>query len=207
MTTLPSHRRPHVLSLTGGIGSGKSTFARAFAALGVACLDIDTVARQIHQDPDHPATRAVGRAFPAAMSADGRVARGSLRTVFAPDPAANEELKRILGPWVLAEAQRWTRAQRGLYVVWESAISLGPASGAARVLVIDASEALRRARIALRNPDWPAAQVAAILSLQPPRGAYLAEADDVIVNEGPLQQVAQIAAQLNQHYLTLWSQE
>lgn len=207
MTTPPSHRRPHVLSLSGGIGSGKSTFAHAFSALGVACLDIDTVARAIHQNPDHPATQAVGRAFPAAMSADGRLARGSLRTVFASDPLANEELKRLLAPWVLAEAQRWTRARRGLYVVWESALSLGPASGAARLLVIDASEQVRLERIARRNPDWPAAQVAAILSLQPPRAAYLAAADDVIVNEGPLAQVAQMAAQLNQHYLTLWSQE
>ena len=207
MTSPPSHRRPHILSLTGGIGSGKSTFAHAFAGLGVPCLDIDAVARTIHQDPEHPATRAGARALPAAMTPDGRLARGSLRTVFARDPGANEELKRILGPWVLAEAQRWTRAQRGLYVVWESAVSLGPDSGAARVLAIDAAEDLRIARIAGRNPDWSPEQVAAILSLQPPRAVYLAAADDVVVNEGPRDAVAAIAAQLNQHYLTLWSQE
>lgn len=207
MNASPSHRRPHILSLTGGIGSGKSTFAQAFAGLGVACLDIDTVAREIHQNSGHPATRALAGAFPTAMTQDGRLARGSLRTVFARERAANDELKRILGPWVLAEAQRWTRGQGGLYVVWESAVNLGPDSGAARTLVIDAPEPVRLARIALRNPDWSAEQIAAIVALQPPRADYLATADDVIVNQGPAQAIAGLAAQLHHQYLTLWSQE
>lgn len=207
MNAPPSHRRPHILSLTGGIGSGKSTFAQAFARLGVPCIEIDAVARAIHQNPKHPATVALARAFPRAMTADGRLARASLRTVFAADSAANEELKRILGPWVLGQAQCWTRVQGGLYVVWESALDLGRDSGAARVLAVDASEPVRMARIALRNPDWSAEQVAAIVSMQPARAAYLAGADDVVVNEGALDAIAASAAQLNQHYLSLWSQE
>lgn len=106
---------------------------------------------------------------------------------------------RSLRPWVLAEAQRWSRAQGTLYVVWESAQPAGPDSGAERVLAIDASESVRLARIGPINP--------AMLSLQPPRTAYIAAADDVIVNEGAEGGIAAIAAQLHQHYLTLWSQE
>ena len=34
-----------VVGLTGGIGSGKSEATRAFAALGVECVDADDVAR------------------------------------------------------------------------------------------------------------------------------------------------------------------
>ncbi|NHZ60905.1 dephospho-CoA kinase [Massilia sp. CCM 8694] len=96
---------PKVLMLTGGIGSGKSTFARAFAALGVPCIDADALARTVHQDPAHPATLRIARAFPQAMAADGSLARGSLRNIFARDPAANEELKRLLRPAVLALAE------------------------------------------------------------------------------------------------------
>ena len=206
MTIAPSHRRTHVVSLTGGIGSGKSTFAHAFARLGVPCLDADSVARQIHQDRLHPATLALARAFPQAMTADGRLARGSLRSVFAPDRAASDELLRILRPWVLAEAQRWTRAQGALYVMWESALPLGAQAGAARVLAIDAAEPVRVARIALRNPDWSSAQVDAILSMQPSRAAYLALADDVVVNEGAVEGIPATADQLHQHYLNFWSQ-
>ena len=206
MNFLPSPRRAHVVSLTGGIGSGKSAFAQAFARLGVPCLDTDTVARQVHQDRLHPATLALARAFPQAMTADGRLARGSLRTVFAQDSAANAELLRILRPWVLAEAQRWTRAQGALYVMWESALPLGLDAGVARVLAIDAAEAVRVARIALRNPDWSSEQVNAMLSMQLTRAAYLALADDVVVNQGAAEAIPALAARLHQHYLNLWSQ-
>lgn len=196
---------PPVLALTGSIGSGKSSFAHAFAALGVPCLDTDVVARTIHQDPLHPAMHAIALAFPQAMTPDGRLARGSLRTVFAADPGANEELKRILRPAVLAAARRWTEQQDAPYVVWESALSLDQDIGSARVLVIDAAEEVRLARIALRNPDWSRAQALAIISLQPPRAAYLAGADDIIVNDGPRAAIPALAAQLHQQYLSLWS--
>lgn len=205
MASPPLHPAPKVLALTGSIGSGKSTFARAFADLGVPCLDTDLVARTIHQDPSHPATNAIALAFPQAMTPDGRLARGSLRTVFAANPGANDELKRILRPSVLAEAQRWTEAQDAPYVIWESALSLDQDIGSARVLVIDASEETRLARIALRNPDWSREQALAIISMQLPREAYLAGADDVIVNDGPPDAIPALAARLHQTYLSLWS--
>lgn len=196
---------PPVLALTGSIGSGKSSFARAFAALGVACTDTDLIARAIHQDPAHPATIAIGAAFPQAMTADGRLARGSLRTLFAANRAANEDLKRILRPFVLAQARRWSAAQESPYVIWESALSLEQELGAARVLVIDAPQELRLARIGLRNPDWSRAQAQAIIALQAPRQAYLDGANDVVVNDGPPEAIPALVAQLHQHYLSLWS--
>ena len=206
LRTPPSHRRAHVILLTGGIGSGKSSFAQAFARLGVPCLEADALARQVHQDPTHPATLALARAFPDATTAHGRLARGSLRTIFAADRSANDDLVRILRPWVLAEAQRWTRAQGALYVMWETALPLGADAGVERVLAIDAAVAVRLARIARRNPDWSKEQVDAILSLQPERTAYLTGADDVVVNEGAPDGIGAIAAQLHAHYLNLWSQ-
>jgi dephospho-CoA kinase len=205
MATSTLRTRPPVLALTGSIGSGKSTFARAFAQLGVPCIDTDVLARTIHQDPAHPATRAIALCFPQAMTADGRLARGSLRTVFAADASANEKLKDILRPSVLAELERWTLAQDAPYVVWESALTTDQGIGAARVLVVDASEPGRLARIALRNPDWSREQVLAIIAMQLPRAAYLAGADDVIANDGPVGAIPALAAQLHQHYLTLWS--
>ena len=194
-----------MLALSGGIGSGKSTFARAFAQLGVPCIDADALARTIHQDPAHPATHAIAQALPDAMTPQGRLARGSLRTLFAIDGAANDKLKSILRPWVLAEARRWTQAQAAPYVIWESALTTEQGIAAARVLVVDADDDVRFARIALRNPDWPRAQVAAIMAMQLPRAAYLAGADDVVVNNGPLTEVPAIAAQLHANYLTRWS--
>lgn len=194
-----------VVALTGAIASGKSSCARSFAALGVPCLDIDIAARTIHQDPAHPATRAVAAAFPQAMTADGRLARGSLRSVFAQDSAANERLKRILRPHVLEVAAAWTATQQAPYVMWETALAADLPPGCARVLVVDAPDEVRLARLAVRNPDWTREQALAVIALQPSRSAYLAGADDVIVNDGPPHLMAALAEALHRRYLTLWS--
>ena len=39
--------RPKIIGLTGGIGSGKTTVAKLFAALGVPYIDADDVAREV----------------------------------------------------------------------------------------------------------------------------------------------------------------
>ena len=60
--TPASKRYSRVLALTGGIGSGKSSARAFFQDLGVPCLDADLVARNIHQDPGHPAMEAIANA-------------------------------------------------------------------------------------------------------------------------------------------------
>lgn len=85
---------PRIVGLTGGIASGKSLACTMFASLGVPTLDIDLVARAMHQDPFHPATRALAAAVPHAMTIDGALRRGSLRTLFARDEVANAALKK-----------------------------------------------------------------------------------------------------------------
>lgn len=196
---------PHTVLLSGGIGSGKTRAAQAFAALGVPCLDTDSLARGMHQDPSHPATLALARAYPQAMSADGRLERGSLRSVFAMDPAANATLKRLFAPYMLDAVRAWSVNQQAPYVVVESALVQDLPAGFGRTLVIDAPDDIRRARIALRNPGWPAAQVDAVMSLQLPRAAYLARADDVIVNDGAPEALAALVGARHRHYLSLWS--
>ncbi|BBI61589.1 hypothetical protein HSBAA_28950 [Vreelandella sulfidaeris] len=47
-----------IIGLTGGIGSGKSTVARAFETLGVAWVDADDVSREIVL-PGEPALIAI----------------------------------------------------------------------------------------------------------------------------------------------------
>ena len=47
----------YTVALTGGIGSGKSTVADAFAQLGVKVIDADVIARQV-VEPGTPALQA-----------------------------------------------------------------------------------------------------------------------------------------------------
>jgi len=198
-------RSPPVLGLTGGIGAGKSSACGIFQHLGVPCLDIDLVARHIHQDAAHPAMAALARAIPAAVSPDGTLQRGSLRALFAIDPCANATLKRLIKPYVMAEAARWTSAQHATYVVWESALLVDEAIACDRVLLIDASDEHRMARILRRNPDWSDEQINSIMAMQPPRTTFLKHADDVILNEGSLAGLETQVTRLHHIYTTSWS--
>ena len=146
-----------------------------------------------------------GHAVRIDLQADGSLARGTLRSIFALDAAANEELKRILRPAVLALAGDWTRRQQAPYVVWESALAMDQALPAARVLAVDATDQKRAGRIALRNPDWTADQVASIIAMQLPRAGYLARADDVVHNDGTLDDARALTLQLHHRYTDLWS--
>ncbi len=199
---------PKILGLTGGIAAGKSTVRRAFESRGVPCLDLDIVARSIHQDPAHPATRDIAKAFAGWMTADGALQRGSLRAFFARDTKANHTLIGILTPHVLAKARQWTRAQRATYVVWESALLLQASMAVDHVLVIQAPAALRIARVRTRNPDWSPDQVADLVAmqwtLQPAPSTTLSTertgaTTDTLCNNGSPEQLQDQVQQLHQH--------
>lgn len=69
----------YTVALTGGIGSGKSTVANAFADLGIQIVDADIIARQV-VEPGKPALDAIAEHFgPELISADGTLHRRLLR--------------------------------------------------------------------------------------------------------------------------------
>ncbi|MDU4095404.1 MAG: dephospho-CoA kinase, partial [Pantoea sp.] len=57
---------PYTVALTGGIGSGKSTIATAFADHGVEIIDADIIARQV-VEPGQPALNDIATRFGSAI--------------------------------------------------------------------------------------------------------------------------------------------
>lgn len=69
----------YTVALTGGIGSGKSTVANAFADLGINVIDADIIARQV-VEPGTPALNAIAEHFGSELiAADGTLQRRILR--------------------------------------------------------------------------------------------------------------------------------
>ena len=194
-----------VVGLTGGLGCGKSTVRRMWESLGVPCTDADAVARDIHQNPHHAAVAEIARVFPQAMTADGRLNRGSLRSLFAIDATANAKLKKILAPHVIASMQQWTMEQAALYVVWESALLIEEKIAVDRLVVVDTNTHLQLARIVKRNPDWSAAQINSVLAMQLGRQDRLIFADDTICNDSSLSSLEEKAQALHANYLQRWT--
>jgi dephospho-CoA kinase len=89
-----------VVGLTGGIGSGKSTFAAALRARGVPVLDADALARAAVA-PGSPALAEIARAFGSGvLTPDGALDRARVAAIVFADPEARRRLEAITHPAV-----------------------------------------------------------------------------------------------------------
>ena len=195
------------VALTGGIGSGKSTVADAFARFGINVIDADIIAREV-VEPGTPALRAIAEHFgPQMLLADGSLDRRRLREKIFSQPEEKQWLNALLHPQIQQETQRRMRESTSAYVLWVVPLLVENRlwSRADRVLVVDVSRETQLARTAAR--DGVSRQHAEnILAAQATREARLAVADDVIDNNGTPDTLAGDVARLHQRYLTLAGQ-
>ena len=180
------------VGLTGGVGSGKSTAARQLAGHGAVVVDADVLARDVVAAGTEGLTQVVERFGPGVLRPDGLLDRSTLaRLVFA-DPAARADLERIIHPRVRAAAQALedaaVRAAPDAVVVHDIPLLVetgqaGPGSRFRPVVVVDASDEVRLARLIGRGMSEPEAR--SRMAAQASRGERLAAADVVLDNEGP----------------------
>ena len=96
----------HLVALTGGIASGKSTVARRLAEHGAVVVDADRLAREV-VEPGEPALEAIAERFGASMiREDGTLDRPALGAVIFSDAAARADLNAITHPAVTERSQR-----------------------------------------------------------------------------------------------------
>ena len=193
-----------VVGLTGGIGSGKTAVADAFAALGIDVTDADRLAHALTA-PGEPGYGAILAAFgPAFTGPDGTLDRGRLRRHVFDDAAERVRLEAILHPLIRDAARReiagWTGSY-GLLVV-PLLLERGNLAGVDRVLVVDCPEEEQVRRVVARS-GLAAAEVRAIMATQLPRAERLARADDVLDNAGPPSAIAPQVAGLDRRYRDL----
>jgi dephospho-CoA kinase len=199
-------QRPALLvGLTGGIGSGKTTVADLFGALGVPLIDTDLIAHALTA-PGGAAMAAIAREFgDAVIAADGRLERAAMRALAFADPDARRRLESILHPMIREETQRRIAAAQGPYAI--VVVPLLVESGTwrrwvDRVLVVDCPVEVQVARVIRRSGLAPA-QVEAIIAAQASRAQRLAAADDVLDNGGEADALPDQVRALHERYLRL----
>ncbi|MCZ8130632.1 MAG: dephospho-CoA kinase [Steroidobacteraceae bacterium] len=192
------------IGLTGGIASGKSAVADAFARRGIEIVDTDVLAREV-VEPGTPALAAVVETFgPDVLGPDGRLDRRRLRTRVFADPAERQRLEAILHPAIRAAMRSRAAAATTPYVVIAIPLLVenGLQSQVDRVLVVDCPPELQLARLLARDGETPEG-ARAILAAQATREARLVEADDVVTNAGTLAELEAQVAALHERYLAL----
>ena len=193
-----------VVAVTGGVASGKSEATAAFEALGIVVADADVAARAV-VEPGQPALAAVAARFgPDALLPDGTLDRVAMRRRVFADAGARADLEALLHPPIRAWLRAACDAASGPYAV--VAIPLLTEGGGraaypwlARILVVDVPEAVQRARL-MRRDGVDGALADRMLAAQATRRQRLAIADDVIVNDGPLEALRDAVRRLDARY-------
>lgn len=174
------------IGLTGGIGSGKSTVARALVALGASLVDTDAIARALTL-PGGGAIDAIRAAFGDALIDDaGALDRARMRELVFADPSAKTRLEAILHPMIGAECNQQALAGGGGPVVFDVPLLVESRhwrTRVDRVLVVDCSVETQVERVMQRS-GWSREAVLAVIQQQATRAARRAAADAVIHNEG-----------------------
>lgn len=89
----------YLVGLTGGIASGKSTVAAAWAELGGIEIDADQLARDVIA-PGTPGLDLVRKEFGDVVFTDGNLDRSALGRIVFADPAKRKLLEGIIHPLV-----------------------------------------------------------------------------------------------------------
>ncbi len=175
-----------VVGLTGGIATGKSTFAAALRALGVPVVDADALARAVVA-PGAPALREIARAFgPDVLDATGELDRKKLGAIVFADPEARRRLEAITHPAIrqamLAETARLAAAGHDL-AFYDTPLlyEVGLDAVLDCVVVVWAPRDVQRARVVRRDGVSPA-DADARLAAQLPIDEKAARADFVVDN-------------------------
>ena len=194
-----------VIGLTGGIGSGKSEVARAFAARGIEVADADIAAHALSERGAPGFAGVVSEFGPQAVDVGGELDRAWLRRRIFTDADARARLEAILHPLIRAYLERAMAAWTGAYGLLSVPLLLERGEllpHVARILVVDCPEEEQVRRVSERN-GMPPAEVRAVMATQLARAARLARADDVIDNSGTIADIAPQVARLDAMYREL----
>ena len=199
----------YVVAITGGIGSGKTTIANQFAALGIEVVDADLIAREVVA-PGTPALAAIVNHFgPEILTEQGLLDRRVLRERIFSDPAAKSWLNALLHPIIRSEMLRQCAAVSSPYclLVVPLLVENRLTELADRVLLIDVDEAIQIERTCRRD-GVSREQAQAILASQASRSERLAMADDVLDNQsGTTETIRERILALHETYLAFASQQ
>lgn len=195
----------YIVGLTGGIGSGKTVVSDHFAALGVPVIDTDVVARQV-VEPGKPALAQLAEAFGnEILQNDGTLDRNKLRAIAFASDQNKHTLDTITHPAIRVEtiAQISSVSYPYCIVVVPLLTADSPFNSfTQRVLVVTANHQTKIKRVQKRS-NLSEEEVLSIMQTQLSDTQRREFADEVIENDGSIQDAQQQVEELHQYYLEL----
>ncbi len=147
-------KHPRLIAVTGGIGSGKSVICRMLEVKGFRVYDCDSEARRLMEREPAILNRIASEICRDGINADGSLNRRNIAEVVFSKPEMLEKLNAIVHGAVLADINRWRRAndrEELLFVETAILYQSGLDRMVDEVWEVDAPEDIRISRAMLRD--------------------------------------------------------
>lgn len=193
-----SERKVKTIGITGSMGAGKSTITRLLGQF-IPVSDCDAINARL-LEPSQEGFEALRKAGLLRLKKDGTVDRQAMADTIFSNPEKKKAVEAILHPLILGKMRQWMRAQDGLCAVEVPLLfeaGLEDEFDAIWTVVCSEKTALHRLE---QGRQIPAAEARRRLGTQYPPARKAAGSDEVLTNDGSLNDLdRQIAALLRKY--------
>jgi len=194
----------YIIGMTGGIGSGKTEATKLFTELGVPIVDVDIISHELTAR-GQATLKEIAQAFGQdILNDDGDLNRTALRKKVFANSEARKSLEDILHSAIFNKALEALKKNASapyqilaIPLLFESDRYLEIIS---RSLVIDSPPEMQIAR-ASRRDGLLEADIQKIIGVQMSRTKRNSLADDLILNDGSIEELRQKIKQLHEKYI------
>jgi dephospho-CoA kinase len=194
----------YIIGMTGGIGSGKTEATKLFTELGVPIVDVDIISHELTAR-GQATLKEIAQAFGQdILNDDGDLNRTALRKKVFANSEARKSLEDILHTAIFNKALEALKKNASapyqilaIPLLFESDRYLEIIS---RSLVIDSPPEMQIAR-ASRRDGLLEADIQKIIGVQMSRTKRNSLADDLILNDGSIEELRQKIKQLHEKYI------
>jgi dephospho-CoA kinase len=195
-----------IIGMTGGIGSGKSEALKIFKSLSIKVIDLDNISKEI-TETSHQAIQEIKLVFgDAIFDKDNQLDRKKLKEIIFSDKNKKINLEKILHPKIYEEVKKRLNAlSYESYVVIDIPLLFETnqyTSLISRSLVIDCKENDQIERVKKRD-GIDISVIQSIIDQQINRSSRIEKADDVVINDGSIENLEESIKSLHKKYLNL----
>ena len=162
-------RKPLLIGVTGGIGSGKSTVCKIFETLGIPVYYADDRGKVLMVEDPKLVKRIMTEFGQESYTSTGQLNRAYLAQIVFPNPERLEKLNSFVHPSVATDFEKWVLTNQDKdYLLKEAALlyEIGSYKALDATICVMASKDVRIQRVLLRDEQRTKEQVEQIIESQ-----------------------------------------
>ncbi|NCO36746.1 MAG: dephospho-CoA kinase [Armatimonadetes bacterium CG2_30_59_28] len=187
----PFPKRVHVVGLTGGAGTGKSTVAGYLKEMGAAVIEADDVARRIVRRGEPLLDKIIGEFGSEFLTGEGELHRGKLADMIFASAEARAKINSLTHPLMIEEIHAEINAHqsrnpqpKAVLIVAAILYEMGLDHCADAVIALVADRATKLARLCERG--IPRERAMKMIDIQTPDALLCRRAQVVVHTDLPL---------------------